>query len=129
MIVVGYTPDKFGAAALEHAIAEAKFRNTGVKVVNTSTGDSLADPRFADSEAMTQLHATLDRSGVEYVLDQAVVPDTVDALLTVMDGDDADVLVIGIRHRSAVGKLLMGSSAQQLLLSCPKPVLAVKPPR
>lgn len=129
MIVVGYTPDKYGAAALDYGIAEAKFRNTAIKVVNTSTGDSLADPKFADADAVSELQGTLDRSGIDYVLDQSVVSNIVESLLDVMESDDSDVLVIGIRHRSAVGKLLMGSTAQQLLLSCPKPVLAVKPPR
>jgi nucleotide-binding universal stress UspA family protein len=38
------------------------------------------------------------------------------------------VLVIGIRHRSAVGKLLMGSAAQRILLDVDCPVLAVKTP-
>ncbi len=44
-----------------------------------------------------------------------------------MERDDAELLVIGIRHRNPVGKLLLGSVSQQLLLECPKPVLAVKP--
>jgi nucleotide-binding universal stress UspA family protein len=39
---------------------------------------------------------------------------------------DATLLVIGIRHRSMVGKMLMGSTAQTLLMDCPCQVLAVK---
>jgi nucleotide-binding universal stress UspA family protein len=37
------------------------------------------------------------------------------------------VIVIGLRKRSAVGKLLMGSSALRILLDADCPVLAVKP--
>jgi nucleotide-binding universal stress UspA family protein len=64
---------------------------------------------------------------VEFELTQPVGVDTVDELLKAMDRADADLLVIGIRHRSPVGKLLLGSVSQRLLLECPKPVLAVKP--
>ena len=39
----------------------------------------------------------------------------------------AEALVIGIRHRSQVGKMLMGSVATRLLMEAPCPVIAVKP--
>ena len=39
---------------------------------------------------------------------------------------DAELIVIGMRHRTAVGKFLMGSTAQRILLDAPCPVLAVK---
>ena len=54
-------------------------------------------------------------------------PFTRDELLNAMDRPEAELLVVGIRHRSPVGKLLLGSVAQKLILECPKPVLAVKP--
>ena len=96
-------------------------------VINSTTGEAYADPRFAQSGEVHDVEQHLNDCGVEFELTQPVGVDTADALLKAMDRDDAELLVIGIRHRSPVGKLLLGSVSQQLLLECPKPVLAVKP--
>ncbi|MGA5544468.1 universal stress protein [Mycobacterium sp. NPDC051198] len=129
MIVIGYTADDFGIAALEHGIAEARLRGTGVLVINATSGEAYVDSRFARSGQVHDVEERLRESGVPFELRQPVGVDAVTELLDAMDADDAELLVIGIRHRSPVGKLLLGSVSQQLLLECPKPVLAVKPER
>lgn len=127
MIVVGYTEDQFGHTALDHAIEEARLRATGLLVVNATAGTAYSDPAFAQTEQVRDLRARLSTSGVEFELTQPVGVDPATELLSAMDRPDAELLVIGIKHRSPVGKLLLGSVSQQLLLECPKPVLAVKP--
>jgi nucleotide-binding universal stress UspA family protein len=127
MIVVGYSADPYGRAALEHGIEEAKLRGTTLKVINSTTGDAYVDPRFARPGEVHDVEKRLAGCGVQFELTQPVGVDTAEELLKAMDGADAELLVIGIRHRTPVGKLLLGSVSQQLLLECPKPVLAVKP--
>jgi len=128
MIVVGYSADRYGRAALDHGIAEAKLRQESLLVINATSGQSYADPRFAPSGEIVDLQTHLAETGVPFEVEQLVGVDTTDQLLDAMDRPEATLLVIGIRHRSPVGKLLLGSVSQQLILECPKPVLAVKPP-
>ena len=127
MIVVGYIPDEFGRAALDSGIAEAKLRQTNLLVVNTSEGDSLVDLRFVQADELRALQERLAGSGVEFEFCQKLGVDAASTLLNAMEPDNAELLVLGVRRRNPVGKLLLGSTAQQLLLECPKPVLAVKP--
>lgn len=127
MIVVGYSADPFGRAALEHGIAEAKLRGTTLLVINSTSGEAYSDPRFAQSGEVHDVERHLGECGVEFELTQPVGVDTATELLEAAGRDDAELLVIGVRHRSPVGKLLLGSVSQQVLLECPKPVLAVKP--
>jgi hypothetical protein len=44
-----------------------------------------------------------------------------------MERDNAELPVIGIRHRSPVGKLLFGQRVSTAAVECQKPVLGVKP--
>jgi nucleotide-binding universal stress UspA family protein len=127
MIVVGYSADRYGTAALEHGISEAQRRSTTLLVINATKGESLADPRFAQSDEVHDVQDRLNACGVEFELRQPVGVDPAEELLTAMAHDDAELLVVGVRQRSPVGKLLLGSVARQVLLECPKPVLAVKP--
>jgi nucleotide-binding universal stress UspA family protein len=119
-IVVGYSADPFGRAALEHGIAEAKLRGSTLRVINSTAGDAYVDSGFAQSGEVHDIEDHLANCGVEFELTQPVGVDTAEELLKTMERDDAELLVIGIRHRSPVGKLLLGSVSQHLLLECQK---------
>ena len=96
MIVIGYSADPFGRAALEHGIAEAKLRQTTLLVINATSGEAYADPRFARSDEVHDVEEQLANCGVEFELSQPVGVDTADELLAAMERPDAEV--VGDRH-------------------------------
>lgn len=127
-IVVGWSPDEFGEAALRRAIEEARLRQGRVVVVNATRGDALVDERYADEDQLGRLTAELADSGLEVDVRRSMGTDVGDQVLEVARDVDADLVVIGLRRRTPVGKLLMGSVAQRILLGADCAVLAVKPP-
>ncbi|MCY7395486.1 MAG: universal stress protein [Nocardioides sp.] len=126
-VVVGWTPDEYGAAALEHAVAEARDRGARLVVVNGTKGDSQVDDRFAGEQALGTLESRLAEEGVPHEVRQVVGGDVGDQVVAVADELDADLVVVALRRRTPVGKLLMGRVAQRILLGAGCPVLAVKP--
>ncbi len=130
-VVVGYVPGPRGQAALLHGIEECRRRGARLVVVNTSRGDALVDERFLQGAELRSLEDELVVSGVEAELRRPMRGrDVAEELADVVEETSAELLVIGLRRRSAVGKLLMGSAAQRILLDVPCPILAVKaPPR
>jgi nucleotide-binding universal stress UspA family protein len=128
VIVVGWTPDEFGEVALHRGVEEARLRAGRVVVVNATRGDALVDDRFADEEQLGRLSTELAASGIEVEVRRSMGADVGDQVLAVAQDVSADLVVIGLRRRSPVGKLLMGSVAQRILLGADCAVLAVKPP-
>lgn len=126
-IVVGYIPTPQGEAALTAAIAEARAHDDSILVINMSRDDRLVDARRADDTDLDRLDQELAESGVPHEvrrLEHGV--DSAEAILGAIDTEDVRMLVIGLRSRTPVGKLLLGSTAQRLLLEATCPVLAVK---
>lgn len=126
-VVVGWTADARGRAALVQGAHVARLRGEELVVVNATTGTAVVDDRFAGASALEEVRRLLASLGVDAEVRQPVVRDVTEALLDVAEEVAATVLVIGLRHRSPVGKLIMGSTAQRILLDARCPVLAVKP--
>ncbi len=114
-IVVGYSSRPEGRAALGRALAEASLRGAGLLVLHGPDDD------------LEELSADLRAAGVPYEL-KGLGPegDPAEELLGLAEERDAAFIVIGLRRRSPVGKLLLGSNAQRVLLDAACPVLAVK---
>ena len=127
-VLVGFVPTPEGEAAFTAGLAEAGRRNEGLLVLNTPRGGAPVSADVAPPELVEQLTARAQEAGVTLEVRQTPHSgDLADEVLRVAEEADASVIVIGIRRRSPVGKLLMGSSAQRILLDADRDVLAVKP--
>lgn len=126
-IVVGYIPTAEGEAALTRAIKEALLHQDRLVVVNSSSGEALVDNRFIQPEQAATLEGRLQQAGISYELIQPLRGhDPADEVLTAAEEHQAGLIVIGLRKRTLVGKMIMGSTAQRILLQATCPVLAVK---
>ena len=114
-IVVGYSSRPEGRAALARAVTEARLRAAGLVVLHGAEDD------------LDELGADLVAAGVPYELKApGDGGDAAEELIEMADEVGAAFIVIGLRRRSPVGKLLLGSNAQRVLLDASCPVLAVK---
>ena len=128
-VVVGYVPKPEGEAALTAAIAEAKLRSSTLVVVNSHRGgDSYDAEKSSKSDTdLDTVRAKLEESGVDFEVRQLVRGfEPAEDLIGIAEASQADLIVIGLRRRSPVGKLILGSNAQRILLDAQCPVLAVK---
>ncbi len=126
-VVVGYIPNQHGEAALTSGLAEARLRSTDLLVVNATRGDSMIDKKYLGESAVTDLEQRLAaESDVSASVRQAMGADVADEIVRLAAEVGAELLVIGLRPRTPVGKMIMGSVAQRVLIDAPCPVLAVK---
>ena len=126
-ILVAYVDRPEGKAALDKGIEIATRRNEALVVVNAGPGgrdshdgvvDSYEGERVADRLAALPVPAEFKH----FVRGRS----TVEEIEELVDTLPASLVVIGLRRRSPVGKLLQGSTAQEILLGVNCPVLAVK---
>jgi nucleotide-binding universal stress UspA family protein len=112
MVAVPDSPE--GVAALAAGVAEAELLSADLVVINLALR-----PLDTSTVPSTTKVTVLDRHGKS---DR----DPVDAVLDDIEEYRPQRLVIGIKRRSPVGKALLGSVSQRLLLEAPVPILAVK---
>lgn len=128
-IVAGFIRTPEGRAALIRAIEEAKLRDAELLVVHSMRGgqrDEL-EQVIEYREEFEALERRLAESGIRYrLVEYARGNAPSEDLLQASRDEDADLIVIGLRRRSPVGKLVLGSNSQDILLHADCAVLSVK---
>ena len=122
-VVVGYLPSREGRAALAHGVDAAVRRHVPLVVV--SSKEDTTDAVEADLAAFHRAPAR-ERPRLR---GPPHAPQQRPRRRPAPGGrrtSSAEVIVIGLRRRSPVGKLILGSNAQRILLDATCPVLAVK---
>jgi nucleotide-binding universal stress UspA family protein len=129
-VAVAHQVSATSRKALVQAVQEAKYRETDLAVlhvVDSIDHDREEAYRLGVSDEIEKVVG--QEAGISWRLHLATAgPDLAGALLELVDSIGADLLVIGARRRSPVGKALLGSVAQTVILEANLPVLVVKAP-
>lgn len=126
-ILIAYAPRPEGEAALEKGIEVATRRNERLIVVNAAPGGAQENPDLLTGYDAERLEERLQKLPIQAEFKMFVRGnDTLEEIENLVEKEQVSLLVIGLRKRSAVGKLLLGSMAHDILMTVPCPVLAVK---
>ena len=125
-VVLGYVPKPEGEAALAASISEARLREADLVVVHAHRAQHGDDAGSGQAE-LDDVRARVEAAGVTVdVRNPETSLEASEGLLAVAEEVGAELIVIGLRRRTPVGKLILGSNAQRILLDAHCPVLAVK---
>lgn len=120
-VLVAYAPAPEGKEALTEGIKEAHLRKSDLLIVNIGRGH-----HDLDTQELQELESQLTGAGLALAIESSILADPGDAVIQIAQDRNAEMIVIGLRHRSMVGKLILGSTVQRILLDATCPVLAVR---
>ena len=137
-ILVAYAPTPEGERALARGMDDAERESASLLIVravpmssgeNTSAARGKARDMQAERDRMAALVETATQRGIAATGQVEVIDHSAsvsEAVIALADREEVDLLVVGVRRRSPVGKAVLGSDAQDILLNANCPVLAVK---
>ncbi|MDD5475367.1 MAG: universal stress protein [Syntrophales bacterium] len=128
-IVVAYRRSKQSVKMLEKAIHHAICFGGTVYLATSLEGGSKDDAQSVNEtrDALNQAKEFIEKEGIPCeasLLVRGLSPgeDIVDFALE----KKADEIIVGVQKKSKVGKFLMGSTAQHVILEAHCPVIAIK---
>ena len=128
-ILVGIDGSNTSREALKLAIKSANAFSADIIAVTsmaTGTADENAEIRTA-KKTLADVKTEIENGGVQCSTHLLIRGNSAgEDIVGFAEENAVDLIVIGVRRRSRVGKLLMGSSAQYVILKAGCPVLTVK---
>lgn len=120
-LLVAYANTAEGAAALRHGRLLADKEGADLVVFDLDASSTEDDRSLPATVA--------DEDGgvaARWFAKAADARSPADELIDLADQMGVDLIVVGVRRRSAIGKFVLGSNAQHIILDAHMPVLAVK---
>lgn len=130
-VVVAYQSSNIGRLTLQEAAKEASLRQTGLTIVHVPEGVDIDIVQAQKKKIRSEIAAALadvNLADLKWTLQIETGADVAETVLDHVDYAEVELLVIGARRRSPVGKMLMGSVTQTIILRSDVPVLVVQPP-
>ena len=115
--------------ALAEAVREASMRQTDLAVLHVVESLDLDIAAANRTGISDEVERALDETGLEVPWQVHLATGEIDTAAAVLDLTrevNAEILVIGARRRSPVGKFLLGSVTQTIILDADIPVIVVK---
>jgi len=130
-VVVAHQASTIGHLTLQEAAKEANLRQAPLAVIHVAEGvdlDVVEAHKAGLGDEITKVLSEVGLDDLEWTLQVTTGEDVAEAVLDVVSALDSELLVIGARRRSPVGKLFLGSVTQSIILHADVPVLVVKAP-
>ena len=128
-ILVSYDGTIESQAALDLARTHAKVFKAQIVVVSSSEGGKGEKPEDINKikQDLEDIQKELTEDGIECLVEQlarGLTPG--EDIVLYADENDIDQIFVGIRKKSRTSKLILGSTAQYIILKAKCPVISVK---
>ncbi len=128
-ILVAYKDTKESQLALDLAKTHSRVFNAKLLIVSSSEGGKGEDPEEIGKMNMKleEIKTTLDQEGIPYEVTQLARGFSPgEDIVFFADENNVDMIYVGIQKKSRTSKLLLGSTAQFIILKASCPVISVK---